>query len=160
MDRITVLSSAGWVKKGSRILSTCSSFLIQCHAVHYERAVVLGTGIDHFQALFATGVSICLLRDIKLEWYMSQSEHTDTPFSFAICSVVAYPIHASNQRGLTKLHIIFGSFCILYAMVSVTVLSVSYSAMSVWFGPAVQGDNFEVCAFFTPPFPRSSISTF
>ena len=29
-------------------------------------------------------------------------------------------------------------------MISVTVLSVSYSAMSVWFGPAVEGDNFEV----------------
>lgn len=82
---------------------------------------------------------------------MSQTVNTPTRhFSFAICSVVGYPIHASNQRGLTKLHIIFGSFCILYAMVSVTVLSVSYSAMSVWFGPAVQGDNFEVCAFFTP----------
>ena len=67
----------------------------------------------------------------------------------------------NGQRGLTKLHIIFGSFCILYAMISVTgkfytnhingstihvfsVISVSYSAMEVWIGPTVEGDNFEV----------------
>ena len=40
--------------------------------------------------------------------------------------------------------LIWASFSILYGMISVTVLSVSYSAMSVWFGPAVEGDNFEV----------------
>ena len=49
-----------------------------------------------------------------------------------------------------KLHVIFGSLCILYALASVTILIVSYAALdSAWMaGPPAANDNFEVGSMF------------
>ena len=49
-----------------------------------------------------------------------------------------------------KLHVIFGSLCILYALASVTILIVSYAALdSAWMaGPPAANDNFEVGSSF------------
>ena len=68
--------------------------------------------------------------------------------SFAIQFLVgtcAYRGGRHGLRGPLKLHMIFGTSCILFAFASVTVLSTSYASMSAWEnGPTALNDNFEV----------------
>ena len=81
-----------------------------------------------------------------------QHLNSTNPFETFIASFIYFRLNFKCRP------LIWASFSILYAMISVTVISVSYSAMSVWFGPAVEGDNFEVSLYphyeprSTPPF--------
>jgi hypothetical protein len=64
---------------------------------------------------------------------------------FYLVGICAYRGGRHGLRGPLKLHMIFGTVCIVFSFASFTVLMTSYASMMAWdAGPTALNDNFEV----------------